>query len=191
MGQFHKGKNILGRQLKSRALLLVLAPFLESCTSFGKGIVGGLLEKSEMEDTRACQIWSKGFSGIDVSIDRKEGKTKVLMVHGVGHHIPGYSTILLEKLAKELDLPVMESPCKELTLTDADAPSKNLGNLRLNRFLSKDRSRELLFYELTWSSISQSEKDVLAYDNSGQYSFRRAKVNDILKKFSNDPSLIR
>ncbi len=166
--------------------LLIGTIVIAGCSSFGKGIVKGFLEKSEEKDTRACQIWSKGFSGIDVSIDRKEGKTKVLMVHGVGHHIPGYSTILLEKLAKELDLPVMESHYKELTLTDADAPSKNLGNLRLNRLLSKDRSRELLFYELTWSSISQSEKEVLAYDNSGQYSFRRAKINDILKKFSND-----
>ena len=176
----------MDRQLKSLALLLFLMLFLAGCSSFGKGIVQGLLDKSEEEDTRACQIWSKGFSGIDVSIDRKEGKTKVLMVHGVGHHLPGYSTILLEKLARELNLPVMESPYKELTLTDPDSPSKNLGNLRLNRLLSKDRSRELLFYELTWSSISQSEKEVLAYDNSGQYSFRRAKINDILKKFSND-----
>lgn len=75
-------------QFKSLALFLVLIPFLGGCTSFGKGIVRGLLEKSEMEDTRACQIWSKGFSGIDVNIDRKEGKTKVLMVHGVGHHLP-------------------------------------------------------------------------------------------------------
>ncbi len=176
----------MGRQFKLFALFLVLIPFLGGCTSFGKGVVQGFLEKSEEEDTRVCQIWSKGFSGIDISIDRKEGKTKVLMVHGVGHHIPGYSTILLEKLAKELNLPVMESPYKELTLTDTDDPSKNLGNLRLNRLLSKDRSRELLFYELTWSSISQSEKEILAYDNSGQHSFRRAKVNDILKKFSND-----
>jgi len=176
----------MGHLFKSLTLYFILIPLLGGCTGFGKGIVQGFLEKSEEEDTRACQIWSKGFSGIDVSIDRKEGKTKVLMVHGVGHHIPGYSTILLEKLAKELDLPVMESPYKELTLTDADDPSKNLGNLRLNRLLSKDRSRELLFYELTWSSISQSEKEILAYDNSGQYSFRRAKVNDLLKKFSND-----
>jgi hypothetical protein len=176
----------MGHPFKSLVLFLVLIPFLGGCTSFGKGIVQGFLEKSEENDTRICQIWSKGFSGLDVSIDRKEGKTKVLMVHGVGHHIPGYSTILLEKLAKELNLPVMESPYKELTLTEIDDPSKNLGNLRLNRLLSKDRSRELLFYELTWSSISQSEKEILAYDNSGQYSFRRAKINDILKKFSND-----
>jgi hypothetical protein len=174
------------RQFILIALLFILMPLLGGCASFGKGIAEGLLEDSKEKDTRACQIWSKGFSGIDASIDRKEGSAKVLMVHGVGHHIPGYSTILLEKLAKELDLPVMESPFKELTLTDMDDPSKDLGDLRLNRLLSKDRSRELLFYELTWSSISEIEKEVLAYDNSGQHSFRRAKVNDIMKKFTND-----
>lgn len=167
-------------------LLVALSAFLQGCSSFGKGIVQGFLEDAEEKDKRACQIWSKGFEGIDTSIEKTEGKTKVLMVHGVGHHIPGYSTILLEKLAKELDLHVMESPYKELTLSDPMAPSKNLGNLRLNRLFSKDQTRELLFYELTWSSISDVEKEVLAYDSSGQHSFRRAKVNDILKKFSND-----
>jgi len=87
---------------------------------------------------------------------------------------------------RELELPVMAMPYKELTLSDPEAPSKNLGNLRLLRLLSKDQTRELLFYELTWSSISEIEKEVLAYDNSGEHSFRRAKFNDTLKKFSND-----
>jgi hypothetical protein len=174
------------RKLQFLCLGLISMLFASGCASFGKGIVQGLLEDAEEEDTRACQIWSKGFEGIGASIDKTEGKTKVLMVHGVGHHIPGYSTILLEKLAKELDLRAMEAHYKELTLYDPRNPTKDLGNLRLNRLLSKDRSRELLFYELTWSSITQIKKEALAYDNSGQHSFRRAKVNDFLKKFSND-----
>jgi hypothetical protein len=160
--------------------------FANGCASFGEGIAKGLMTDAKEKDTRVCQIWSKGFEGINASIEKIEGNTKVLMVHGVGHHIPGYSTVLLEKLAKELDLSIMEAPYKELTLTHPNASSKNLGNLRLNRLLSKDRTRELLFYELTWSSISDPEKEILAYDTSGQHSFRRAKVNDVLKKFSND-----
>ena len=63
-------------QLKSLALLFILMPLLEGCASFGEGVVQGLLEDAEEKDTRACQIWSKGFSGIDASIDRKEGTTK-------------------------------------------------------------------------------------------------------------------
>ena len=30
------------------------------------------------------------------------------------------------------------------------------------------------------------KKALLAFDNSGEYSYRRAEVNDMLKKFSND-----
>ncbi len=165
---------------------------LEGCSSFGKGVTEALIENSEKKDKRSCQIWTEGFEGINASIQkhanilRNQGTTKVLMVHGVGHHIPGYATILLEKLSKELDLTLMSQPHKDLTLSAPYDPSKNLGNLRLDRLQSKDRSKELLFYELTWSSITDSEKEVLADDDSGPHSFRRAKTNDSLKKFSND-----
>jgi hypothetical protein len=49
-----------------------------------------------------------------------------------------------------------------------------------------DASNELLFYELTWSEITWVEKALLGFDNSGEYSYKRAEVNDMLKKFSND-----
>jgi len=173
-------------KIKFFFLWIFLIFLLEGCASIGKGIVQGLMEDSQEKDTRACQIWSGGFEGINASIDKTEGKTKVLMVHGVGHHIPGYSTILIENLMRELELPEMATPYKELTLSDPWFPSKNLGNLRLTRLLSKDQTRELLFYELTWSSISDPEKEVLAYDNSGEQTFRRAEFNAKMKKFSND-----
>ena len=141
----------MSRKLQILFLGLISMLFASGCASFGEGVARGLMVDSEEKDTRVCQIWSKGFEGINTSIEKTKGEAKVLMVHGVGHHIPGYSTILLEKLAKELDLPVMEAPYKELTLSHPNDPSKNLGDLRLNRLLSKDRTRELLFYELTWS----------------------------------------
>jgi len=167
-------------------LFILIVTLVEGCSSFGKGIAEALLENAEKEDLRVCRIWSKGFKGLNASIDKTEGKTKVLMVHGVGHHIPGYSTILIEHLMKELEMPVMTLPQKNLTLSDPMAPSKNLGNIRLSRLLSKDRTRELLFYELTWSEITDSEKEILDYDNSGEQTFRRAGFNAKLKKFSND-----
>jgi len=173
-------------KIKFIVLWIFLIFLLEGCASIGEGIVQGLMDDSQEKDTRACRIWSGGFDGINASIDKTEGKTKVLMVHGVGHHIPGYSTILIENLMRELELPVMAMPYKELTLSDVEAPSKNLGNLRLTRLLNKDQTRELLFYELTWSSISKPEKEVLAYDNSGEQTFRRADFNAKLRIFSND-----
>ena len=157
------------------------------CSSLGKGIAEAVLEKQEgSADTRLCEIWGRPFNGLSPYLDTKKGLMKVLMVHGVGDHLPGYSTQFVEKLAKELDLPVMSAKYKTISLTSRLDSSKNLGNLRISRLLSKDRSRELLFYELTWSAITAKQKEVLAYDNSGEYSFRRAELNDLMKKFSND-----
>ena len=65
-------------------------------------------------------------------------------------------------------------------------PEKKLGNLRVTRLQNENNSKELWFYELTWSEITRDQKALLAFDNSGEYSFRRAEVNDMLKKFSND-----
>lgn len=167
-------------------LLLITTAQLSGCASLGKGIAEAFFEKQQSVDTRLCEIWGKPFKGLSPFLDNKQGKMKVLMVHGVGDHLPGYSTQFLEKLAKELDLPVMSAQYKNITLTSRLDSSKNLGNLRINRLLSKDRSKELLFYELTWSVITAKQKEVLAYDNSGEYSFRRAEVNNLMKKFSND-----
>ncbi len=167
-------------------LSLILAMLLSGCASFGKGMAEAFLEKQQLADTRVCELWGKPFKGLLPFLDNKQGKMKVLMVHGVGDHLPGYSTQFVEKLAKELDLPAMSVQYKNITLTSRLEPGKNLGNLRINRLLGKDQSKELLFYELTWSVITAKQKEVLAYDNSGEYSFRRAEVNNLMKKFSND-----
>ena len=159
---------------------------LSGCSSIGKGIAEAFLEKQEEADTRVCEAWGKPFEGISPFLNNQHGKMKLLMVHGVGNHLPGYATEFIEKLAAGLDLPVISSHYKTITLTDRYNQRKNLGNLRIRRFLSKDQTRELLFYELSWSVITATQKEVLAYDNSGEYSFRRAEVNDLMKKFSND-----
>ncbi len=172
--------------MKRIFLLFITAAQLSGCASLGKGMAEAFLEKQQSADTRVCEIWGKAFKGISPYLDNKQGKMKVLMVHGVGDHLPGYSTQFVEKLAKELDLPVMAKHYKNISLTTRFDSSKNLGNLRITRLLSKDRSKELLFYELTWSAITAKQKEVLAYDNSGEYSFRRAEVNNLMKKFSND-----
>jgi hypothetical protein len=149
-------------------------------------VVEAVMEKQKEDDTRVCEVWGKTFNGLAPFLDSNHGKMKVLMVHGVGDHLPGYATQFLEKLAQELNLTVMASHQKNITLTDRFNANKNLGNLRISRLLSKDRRKELLFYELTWSVITAKQKEVLAYDNSGEYSFRRAAINDLMKKFSND-----
>ena len=167
-------------------LILIFPIIISGCSSFGKGVAEAFLEKQEDEDTRACQVFGDSFGGIEPNLTRTGSRTKVLMVHGVGHHVPGYSAQFLEKLAKNLKLTVINRDHKELSLTDPFDPNKQLGTLRVKRLTNEDASKELLFYELSWSAITAPEKLELEYDNSGEYSYRRADINDMFKKFAND-----
>jgi hypothetical protein len=163
-----------------------IAILFSGCTSLGKGVAEAILEKSENEDTRLCQVWGKPFAGIDNDSRNMTGKTKVLFIHGVGDHIPGYTTQFLEKLARELSLNVRSESQKNIKLNSPTMPGKDLGNLRIIHLLNEQNGKELTFYELTWSVITRPEKALLDFDNSGEYDFRRAKMNSLLKKFSND-----
>jgi hypothetical protein len=44
----------------------------------------------------------------------------------------------------------------------------------------------MLFYELTWSPISQPAKDAIAFDSTAVYAHRRASLNNVFKQFVND-----
>ena len=169
--------------------LLTISALLSGCASLGEGMVKAVLDKQEQEDLRECRIEGKDFGGMQQSFDESSHSLKVLMVHGVGTHTPGYSTQFREKLATELELPVRSSRYKEIHLVNEEFPGQDLGVLRIERLLNKgQQSREMLFYELTWSAITNPEKELLKYDTSGAYSFRRAEVNQMLKEFSNDTS---
>jgi len=174
--------------IKNGLLLASLSIFLSGCASFGKGVAEAVLEKFNVEnkDTRVCQIWGKSFEGVATGLAKPHSKTKVLMVHGVGDRLPGYSTEFLGKLANELKLTAKSSTHKNIQLLSLSDPEKKLGNLRVTRMQNEISSKEFWFYELTWSEITRDQKALLAFDNSGEYSFRRAEVNDVLKKFSND-----
>ncbi len=176
----------MGKSVIRITIVTLLVVILTGCSSFGKGVAEAFLEKQESDDARECSVWGSAFNGISPSLERRQGITKVLMTHGVGDHDPGHATMLMEKLGQALDLTVINKRFRDIKLFDPNKPERVLGNLRINRLLSKDRKRQMLFYELTWSKISAPLKKILAYDNSGEYSFRRAEVNDLLKEFSNN-----
>jgi len=75
--------------------------------------------------------------------------TKVMMVHGVGTHKPGYSTQLLEGLANKMGLNRFSKISKNITLNDVLETHMEFGNLRISRATNDDETQELLFYELT------------------------------------------
>ncbi len=166
---------------------LVSALLLSGCgASIGRGAMEAFMEKSKAEDTRQCTVWGQPFKGIEAKIANKNKKTKVLFVHGVGDHTRGYTTQFLEKLSKELNLNARSAEQKNIQLTTPLFADKNLGNLRITHLLNEKNGQELTFYELTWSAITRAEKQMLAFDTSGDYGFRRAEINGLLKKFSND-----
>ena len=190
------------------ALVVPVLLLLSGCSSFGEGIGRGLMQKQEQEDTRACFIRGPSFDGIEQLIDRTErpgpksgGDLKVLMVHGIGTHLPGYSTRLAENLARELELDVVEREPKTVSLRLAveketlevasnrgemrGEPGDSNGTLMVHRYRSKSSQKQMIFYELTWSEITEADKKIIAYDDSGEYSFRRAGINNDLKHFVN------
>ena len=169
--------------------------FLAACSSFAKGVTEAVLESGEKEDTRQCHIEGPPSVGLahfleDQDQDRGsvEGprELKVLMVHGIGRHSPGYSGRLTENLMPALGLTVKSKVRKEIVLWEPAVSEDPVGQLSVHLYLSPDRTRRLIFYELTWSDVIEEERRTLAFDNSKEYAFRRTHLNGFMKRFFND-----
>ena len=180
--------------------LIILITFIcTGCASISRGVTEGVLgsRSGDKEDVRGCSIRGSKFQGLqsylhpqksittsDGAIDRHP-TLKVLMVHGIGEHLQGYSTRIAENLSQALSLNVVEARFKDISITHPAFPDQDLGKLRIHRFTNKQETKEMLFYELTWSSISSDEREIIAYDDSGEHSFRRATINNTMKGFMN------
>lgn len=164
---------------------------LAGCSGFSKGITEAILEQ-EQEDTRKCSIYGRSFTGLEEylasqGVSGQEDKIlKVLMVHGIGTHQPGYSTELLENLLIAMQLPKMQEKVKNITLSNPIYPDQELGNLRISRHFNNTHDKEMLFYELTWDPIVEVEKRQIDFDNSHEMIYKRAALNSELKHFIND-----
>ncbi len=146
-------------------------------------LLGGCSRSSE---DLLCQIEGKPFQGLYSLIKDSTNTTKVLMVHGVAKHEPGYSTQLMQGLANKMGLNQISRITKNIDLTYAIDTDKKLGNLRIKQLTNEDESHKLIFYELTWSEINDDRKKILAYDMSGDYTLHRASVNQQIKIVTND-----
>ena len=169
--------------LKNHILIVVGFIMLTGCSSFGYGVAEAIMDHNQQNDTRICEVTGRTFSGLEPLL--KDG-LKVLMVHGIGDHTPGYSAELLNKLTLEMGLNQKSAGYKTITLFDQVDTTKSLGTIRVHHYFNEDRSKTLLFYELLWSSITQEAKKIIAYDSTGEYAHRRADINNQLKIFSNE-----
>jgi hypothetical protein len=188
--------------MTTRSALALLAStwLLAGCASFGEGLARAVLAQSggPAEDARECEVSGPAFSGILPMLERQEGypplgqagparpTLKVIMVHGVGTHVPGYSGRISANLARALGLTVVAPEPKAFPIEAPAFPGETLGQLTVTRHTNVARDREMLFYELTWSPISQPAKDAIAFDNTAVYGRRRASLNNVFKRFVND-----
>ncbi len=109
--------------------LLLTAMLLSGCAGIAKGVTEAILERSEEADTRACHIEGPASVGLEPLLQTQEKERaagssartmKVLMVHGIGRHLPGYSARLTEHLMRELKLDVRVEDYKEVVLRDPE-----------------------------------------------------------------------
>ena len=191
-GFLHTVKPILG--------LTLVSLLIYGCASFGRGVVQGVLESQgrEREDTRACSVDGEPFDGIAPLLERQRGfgdvrvanpqrpQLNVIYIHGIGTHLPGHGAGLIEGLAQTLSLSVRSKHLKRVELVSPRAPSQKLGELNVLRLTNRERTRGLIYYELTWSDITHPIKESISFDSSRIHRSRRASLNQALRSFTND-----
>jgi hypothetical protein len=172
------------------------------CASFGEGLGRGVLSRfgdSPEADARACEITGASFDGILAALQDQDGQTpigngsdterslvKVVVIHGIGPHIPGYSGRTVANLTEALALDVVPPRIKSVDLADPKFPDESIGTLTAKRFSDTARERELIVYELTWSRISDRARADLRFDSSEVHTRHRARLNQLGKVFAND-----
>ena len=171
--------------------LLALALLtLSGCASISRGVTEAVMNY-EVDDERRCWITGRAFKGLeDLFLESTEGdsqpvsRLKIMTVHGIGSHRPGYSRRLLDSLVTELGMTSMSELVKSIPLAHPDY-NGDLGILSVYRYLNADRSREVLFYELTWDSIVEEQIRIIDYDNGQEALAKRAPLNHTMKTFVN------
>lgn len=163
-------------------LIIAISLCLQGCASFGKGVADAIIHKSPSENKGECRVLSEGFKGIN-EIFNKKGNIRVIMVHGIGNRVPGYSTNLHNALAYKLDLNEKTKKYKDIILKSSNVPGEDIGHLRVFKMSKTDGSKEMIFYEFTWASVTAPLKASLDFDSNAS---RRTELAKIGKKFVNE-----
>lgn len=162
------------RLLGAGGILLVTLAMaaMQGCASIAEGVTRGLSAQDEEKPPRPCDVTGPAFQGISESLRRLElsgsavvgastdsPRLKVMMVHGIGTHPPGYSTRFQRNLSQALGLTKREEIIKEIGLRAPEFfGDEPLGHLRVFRYMNEAGTQEMLFYELSWSEITGPAK---------------------------------
>lgn len=164
-----------------KTILLILFIFINSCVSLEKEVAQEFVDTHKQPISR-CEIEGFAYHGTNTYLKSQE-VLKVLMIHGVGIHHPGYSRRLQENMANNIGLNVISRLPKNITLLDPKNPETQIGNLQISYWQNIDATKKMLFYELTWSEITTPDKEIIAFDTTEQYSKFRVPFNNMIKKF--------
>lgn len=189
--------NSYTHSLKLIPLIIFSFFFNSGCSGISKGITEAVLEETATGvDAGKCYIHGRSFPGLAELLAHQNTPhspyyiqhpvLKILMIHGIGSHAPGYSTRLAENLALALNLNRVDESTKKIVIAEEVDVGHELGILTINRYRDANLKREMIVAELTWDPIIEQEKARLSFDNSGAYSFRRTYINNQLKSFVND-----
>ena len=130
-----------------------------------------------------------GFDGLGVGLAAEQNEApktvRLIIVHGIGEHLPGYSERYQRNLALRLGLDAVDPQVKTVVLQGPAPVNAALGTLRLTRFSNATGSQNLMTFEVTWSTITEAERNSLAFDDMGAAARTRAALNGTLKQFMN------
>ena len=118
--------------------MLLLCLLLAGCEAVGRGIAAELLDESRsVEKSGRCVVTGYRVPGTESHLHPGE-TVKILMIHGIGTHSPGYSLLLQENLAKNLGLNVISRTGRNIGLRSPEDLQTALGNLRVT-FLTDEK----------------------------------------------------
>ncbi|MDX2224500.1 MAG: hypothetical protein SFV21_17240 [Rhodospirillaceae bacterium] len=175
---------------------VVLGLALAGCQSFGRGVARAIIEESRAApgpDMGLCEITGPSFEGLAsgfLGASRETPKTiRLLIVHGIGEQLPGYSERLQRNLAARLGLDAIDPAIKTVKLIPSapvaeHADNPEHGTLRIARF-TDGLGRHLLTFEVTWSVITAPDRQRMKFDGVGAAADTRAALNASLKNFMN------
>jgi len=114
------------------------------------------------------------FDGLNAATSRSNsagGTLRILFVHGMGHHQPGYSQPVMQAVAARLNLSDIGSS-RRITIRKE---SHDYGEINIANYSSSE-GKKVRAYELTWSATTDALK-ARQFASDATYASSRVLVN--------------
>ena len=122
--------------------------------------------------------FDNGFEGLNAAASRSNsagGTLRILFIHGMGHHSPGYSQPVMQGIAARLNLSNTGSSHRIIIRKE----SHDYGEINITNY-SGSEGEKVRAYELTWSATTDALK-TRQFASDATYASDRVLVNRQLK----------